>query len=140
MTDNVLNLIDELQQLLDYKIVGTKQIKRIEDLIRDSIKWLTVIPEGGFSNFETFKNIWIKCGMTKYSEDELSNYIKAIEILNKSSIRVVEETSNDIDLFSLENKTTYVLGNLTDCNITKEEAELLEKVGINKFSVINEEV
>ena len=69
----------------------------------------------------------------------LDDYVKAIEILNKSSIRVVEETTNKVDLFSMEDKTTYVLGNLTDANITKEEAELLKKVGINSFTVVNRE-
>lgn len=69
----------------------------------------------------------------------LDDYVKAIEILNKSSIRVVEETTNKVDLFDMDNKTTYVLGNLTDANITKEEAELLKKVGINSFTVVNRE-
>lgn len=69
----------------------------------------------------------------------LDDYVKAIEILNKSSIRVVEETTNKVNLFDMDNKTTYVLGNLTDANITKEEAELLKKVGINSFSVVNRE-
>lgn len=69
----------------------------------------------------------------------LDDYAKAIEILNKSSIRVVEETTNKVNLFDMDNKTTYVLGNLTDANITKEEAELLKKVGINSFTVVNRE-
>ena len=69
----------------------------------------------------------------------LDDYVKAIEILNKSSIRVVEETTNKVNLFDMDNKTTYVLGNLTDANITKEEAELLKRVGINSFSVVNRE-
>ena len=69
----------------------------------------------------------------------LDDYIRAIEILNKSSIRVVEETTNKVNLFDMDNKTTYVLGNLTDANITKEEAELLKKVGINSFTVVNRE-
>lgn len=139
MVGNVLNLIDELQQLLDYKIVGTKQTTRIESLIREAIEVISVIPTGGISNFDTFKEIWLKAGMTKYSDDELANYIKAIEILNNASVRVVEETSDQVDLFSIDNKTTYVLGNLTDANITKEQADLLIKVGINHFSVVNRE-
>lgn len=69
----------------------------------------------------------------------LDDYVKAIEILNKYSIRVVEETTNKVNLFDMEDKTTYVLGNLTDANITKEEAELLKKVGINSFTVVNRE-
>lgn len=69
----------------------------------------------------------------------LDDYAKAIEILNRSSIRVVEETTNKVDLFDMDNKTTYVLGNLTDANITKEEFELLKRVGINSFSVVNRE-
>ena len=69
----------------------------------------------------------------------LDDYVKAIEILNRSSIRVVEETTNKVNLFDMDNKTTYVLGNLTDANITKEEAELLKRVGINSFSVVNRE-
>ena len=69
----------------------------------------------------------------------LDDYVKAIKILNKSSIRVVEETTNKVNLFDMDNKTTYVLGNLTDANITKEEAELLKKVGINSFTVVNRE-
>lgn len=139
MVGNILNLIDELQQLLDYKIVGTNQTYRIENLIRDAIEVLTIISSGGISNFDTFKEIWLKCGMTKYSDDELANYIKAIGILNDSSVRVVEETSNKVDLFSLEDKTTYVLGNLADANITKDQAEILKKVGLNNFTVVNRE-
>ena len=139
MVYNILNLIDELQQLIDFKIVGTKQINRVENLIKEAIEVIKVIPTGGVSHFDTFKEIWLKAGMMKYSDDELANYIKAIEILNKASIRVVEESSNKVDLFSLDDKTTYVLGNLTDCNISKEEAEILEKVGINKFTVVNRE-
>lgn len=139
MVFNVLNLIDELQQLLDYKIVGTKQISRVENLIRDAIEVISVIPTGGISDFDTFKKIWLKCGMTKYSDDELANYVKAISILNNSSIRVVEETTNKVDLFNMEDKTTYVLGNLADANITKDEAEILKKIGINTFSVVNRE-
>ena len=138
MVQNVLNLIDELQQLLDYDVVGGQKY-RIENLIRDAIEVLKVIPTGGISHFDTFKDIWLKCGYTKYTDDELANYVKAVEILNKSSIRVVEETSNKVDLFDMEDKTTYVLGNLTDANITKEEAELLKKVGINSFTVVNRE-
>ena len=69
----------------------------------------------------------------------LDDYVKAIEILNRSSIRVVEETTNKVNLFDMDNKTTYVLGNLADANITKEEAELLKRVGINSFSVVNRE-
>lgn len=139
MVDNILNLIDELEQLLDFKIVGTKQISRVENLIKDAIEVLEVIPTGGISDFDTFKKIWLKCGMTKYSDDELANYVKAINIMNEASIRVVEETNNNVDLFDMEDKTTYVLGNLTDANITKEQAELLEKVGINKITVVNRE-
>ena len=136
---NILNLLDELQQLLDYKIVGSKKISRIENLIKDSIEVLEIIPTGGISDFETFKKIWLKCGMNRYSDDELANYVKAVNILNNSSIRVVEETSNKIDLFDMEEKTTYVLGNLADANITKDEAEILKKVGINNFVVVNKE-
>ena len=73
------------------------------------------------------------------SKPLLDDYVKAIEILNRSSIRVVEETTNKVNLFDMDNKTTYVLGNLTDANITKEEAELLKRVGINSFSVVNRE-
>lgn len=69
----------------------------------------------------------------------LDDYVKAIEILNRSSIRVVEETTNKVDLFDMDDKTTYVLGNLTDTNISKDEAELLKRVGINSFSVVNRE-
>jgi len=139
MVYNILNLIDELQQLIDYKIVGTNQIDRVENLIKEAIEVIKVIPTGGVSHFDTFEKIWLKAGMMKYSDDELANYIKAIEILNKASIRVVEESSNKVDLFSLDDKTTYVLGNLTDCNISKEESEILEKVGINKFTIVNRE-
>lgn len=73
------------------------------------------------------------------SKPLLDDYVKAIEILNRSSIRVVEETTNKVNLFDMDNKTTYVLGNLTDANITKEEAELLKRIGINSFSVVNRE-
>ena len=139
MVGNILNLIDELEQLLNFKIVGTKQVSRVENLIKDAIEVLEVIPTGGISDFDTFKKIWLKCGMTKYSDDELANYVKAINIMNEASIRVVEETNNNVDLFDMEDKTTYVLGNLTDANITKEQAELLEKVGINKITVVNRE-
>ena len=139
MVDNVLNLLDELQQLLDYKIVGTNQISRIENLIKDAIEVIEVIPTGGISNFEIFKEIWLKCGMTKYTDDELANYIRAIQILNDSSIRVVSETTNKVDLFDMEDKTTYVLANLTDANITKEQYELLVKIGLNHFEVVNRE-
>lgn len=140
MVNNLMNLLDELHQLLDYKIIGTNQTQRIESLIKDAIEVIEVIPTGGISLFDTFKEIWLKCGMTKYSDDELANYIKAISILNESSIRVVEETSNKVDLFDMEDKTTYVLANLTDANITKDQAEILEKVGINKITVVNSEV
>jgi hypothetical protein len=139
MFGNLLKLIDELQQLLDYKIVGTNQISRVENLIKDAIEVISVIPTGGISNFDTFKEIWLKCGMNKYSEDELANYVKAINILNNSSIRVVEETIDKVDLFSMDDKTTYVLGNLADANISKDEAEILKKVGINNFVVVNRE-
>ncbi len=139
MYNNILNLIDELQQLIDYKIVGTKQTHRIESLIKEAIEVLAIIPTGGISDLETFKKIWLKCGMTKYSEDELANYVKAINIMNEASIRVVEESSNKIDLFSMEDKTTYCLGNISDCYITKEKAEILEKVGIEFVSVVNRE-
>lgn len=139
MYNNILNLIDELQQLIDYKIVGTKQTHRIESLIKEAIDVLEIIPTGGISDLETFKKIWLKCGMTKYNEDELANYVKTINIMNEASIRVVEETSNKIDLFSMEDKTTYILGNITDASITKDEAELLKKVGINSFVVVNRE-
>ena len=138
MINNVLTLIDELQQLLDYDVVGGQKY-RIENLIKDAIDVLKIIPTGGISHFDTFKEIWLKCGMTKYSDDELANYVKAIEILNKSSIRVVEESIDNVDLFSMNDKTTYVLGNLADANITKEEYDLLVKVGINHFEVINKE-
>ena len=139
MVDNILNLIDELEQLIDFKIVGTKQISRIENLIKDAIEVLEVIPTGGISDFKTFKDIWLKCGMTKYSNDELANYVKAINIMNEATIRVIEETTNKVDLFDMDDKTTYVLGNLTDANISKDKAELLKKVGINSFSVVNRE-
>ena len=140
MVNNLMNLLDELHQLLDYKIIGTNQTQRIESLIKDAIEVIEVIPTGGISLFDTFKEIWLKCGMNKYSDDELANYVKAISILNESSIRVVEETSNKVDLFDMEDKTTYVLANLTDANITKDQAEILEKVGINKITVVNSEV
>lgn len=139
MYNNILNLIDEMKQLLDYKIVGTKQTHRIESLIKEAIDVLEIIPTGGISDLETFKKIWLKCGMTKYDNDELANYIKAINLMNEATIRVVEESSNKIDLFSMEDKTTYCLGNIADCYITKEQAELLEKVGINKIEVVNRE-
>jgi len=138
MFGNILNLIDELQQLLDYDvIVGQKY--RVENLIKEAIEVLKVIPTGGISHFDTFKDLWLKCGYTKYTDDELANYIKAVEILNNSTIRVVEETNNKVDLFNMNDKTTYVLGNLTDTNITQEQAELLKKIGINSFTVVNEE-
>lgn len=138
MFGNILNLIDELQQLLDYDvIVGQKY--RVENLIKEAIEVLKVIPTGGISHFDTFKDLWLKCGYTKYTDDELANYIKAVEILNNSTIRVVEETTNKVDLFNMNDKTTYVLGNLTDTNITQEQAELLKKIGINSFTVVNEE-
>lgn len=139
MYNNILNLIDELQQLIDYKIVGTKQTHRIESLIKEVIDVLEIIPTGGISDLETFKKIWLKCGMTKYDEDELANYVKAINIMNEATIRIVEETSNKIDLFSMEDKTTYCLGNISDCYITKDQAEILEKVGIEVVSVVNKE-
>lgn len=140
MVFNILNLLDELQQLLDYDIIiNIPQKHRVESLIKDAIEVIKVIPTGGISHFETFKKIWLKAGMSGYSDDELANYIKAIEILNNASIRVVEESSNKVDLFSLDNKTTYVLGNLTDSNITKDQADLLVKIGINHFSVVNRE-
>jgi len=131
MVDNVLNLIEELQQLLDYKIVGTKQISRVESLIRDAIEVISVIPTGGISNFETFKDIWLKCGYTKYTDDELANYVKAIALMNECTIRVVVERKRNTDLFDMDNDTTYTLGNLSDAFITKDQAELLEKVGID---------
>ena len=136
MVGNILNLIDELQQLLDYDVVGGQKY-RIENLIKDAIEVLKVIPTGGISHFDTFKEIWLKCGYTKYTDDELANYVKAVEILNKSSIRVVEETTNKVDLFDMEDKTTYVLGNLADANISQDEAEILKKIGINTFTVVN---
>ena len=131
MFGNIVKLIDELKQLLDYKIVGTKQISRVENLIKDAIEVLEVIPTGGISNFETFKEIWLKCGMTKYSNDELANYVKAIALMNECTIRVVVERKRNTDLFDFDNNTTYTLGNLADAFITKEQAELLEKVGID---------
>lgn len=139
MYNNILNLIDELKQLIDYKIVGTKQIQRIESLIKEAIEVLAIIPTGGISDITTFKKIWLKCGMTKYDEDELANYVKAINIMNEATIRVVEETNNKIDLFSMEDETTYCLGNIADCYITKDQAEILEKVGIEVVSVVNRE-
>jgi len=138
MFGNILNLIDELQQLLDYDVIGGQKY-RIEKLIKEAIEVLKVIPTGGISHFDTFKDLWLKCGYTKYSDDELANYVKAVEILNNSTIRVVEETTNKVDLFNMNDKTTYVLGNLTDTNITQEQAELLKKIGINSFTVVNEE-
>ena len=135
---NIINLIDELQQLLDYDvIIGQKN--RIESLIKDAIEVLTVIPTGGISHFDTFKKMWLNCGYTKYDDDVLANYVRAVEILNNSTIRVVEETTDKVDLFDMEDKTTYVVGNLTDTNITQEEAELLKKIGINSFCVVNKE-
>lgn len=136
MVGNILNLIDELQQLLDYDVIGGQKY-RIENLIKDAIEVIKVIPTGGISHFDTFKEIWLKCGMTKYSDDELANYVKAVEILNKFSIRVVEETTNKVDLFDMDNKTTYILGNLADANISQDEAEILKKIGINSFVVVN---
>ena len=136
MVCNILNLIDELQQLLDYDVVGGQKY-RIENLIKDAIEVLEIIPSGGISHFDTFKKIWLKCGMTRYSDDELANYVKAVEILNRSSIRVVEETTNKVDLFNMDDKTTYILGNLTDANISQDEAEILKKIGINTFTVVN---
>lgn len=70
---------------------------------------------------------------------ELENYQSTIPLLNEASIRVVEESTNKIDLFNMEDKTTYCLGNISDCYITKEQAELLEKVGITKIVVVNRE-
>ena len=138
MVFNILNLIDELQQLLDYDVViGQKQ--RIESLIKDAIEVLEVIPTGGITHFDTFKKMWINCGYTKYDDDVLANYVRAVEILNNSTIRVVEETTDKVDLFDMEDKTTYVVGNLTDTNITQEQAELLKKIGINSFCVVNKE-
>lgn len=136
MVGNILNLIDELQQLLDYDVIGGQKY-RIENLIKDAIEVIKVIPTGGISHFDTFKDIWLKCGYTKYTDDELANYVKAVEILNKSSIRVVEETTNKVDLFDMDNKTTYILGNLVDANISQDEAEILKKIGINSFVVVN---
>ena len=140
MINNVLNLIDELKQLIDYEVVDTYRIKKV---VSEAIRWLSVIPEGGISQFESFHSCWIEEGYDpswKF-ENQLSirDYYKVIEILNRSSIRVVEETTNKVNLFDMDNKTTYVLGNLTDANITKEESELLKRVGINSFSVVNRE-
>ena len=70
---------------------------------------------------------------------ELEDYQSAIPLMNEASIRVVEETTNKIDFFSMEDKTTYCLGNISDCYITKEQAELLEKIGIDKVEVVNRE-
>ena len=131
-----MNLLDELQQLLDYKIVGTNQISRIESLIRDAIEVIKVIPTGGIVHFDTFKEIWIKCGMTKYSDDELANYVKAIALMNECTIRVVVERKRNTDLFDMDNNTTYTLGNLADAFITKDQAELLEKVGLDVIEVL----
>jgi len=136
MVNNVMNLLDELQQLLDYKIVGTNQISRIESLIRDAIEVIKVIPTGGIVHFDTFKEIWIKCGMTKYSDDELANYVKAIALMNECTIRVVVERKRNTDLFDMDNNTTYTLGNLADAFITKDQAELLEKVGLDVIEVL----
>lgn len=140
---NVLNLLDELKQLLDYKIVGTNQTTRIENLIKDAIEWLKVIPEGGVSHFNSFHQCWINEGYDPSwkldNQMSMREYYKVIEILNDASIRVVEETIDKVDLFSMEDKTTYVLGNLADANISKEDAELLKKVGINTFTVVNRE-
>ena len=136
MVNNVMNLLDELQQLLDYKIVDTNQISRIESLIRDAIEVISVIPTGGISQFDTFKEIWLKCGMTKYSDDELANYVKAIALMNECTIRVVVERKRNTDLFDMDNNTTYTLGNLADAFITKDQAELLEKVGLDVIEVL----
>ena len=138
--NNVLNLIDELQQLIDYKVIDTYRIRKV---VSEAIRWLNVIPEGGVSYFESFHSCWIKEGYDpswKF-ENQLSirDYYKVIEILNESSIRVVEETTNKVDLFDMDDKTTYVLGNLADANITKEQYDLLVKVGINHFEVVNKE-
>ncbi len=130
MVDNILNLIDELQQLLDYDVVGGQKY-RIENLIKDAIEVLKVIPTGGISHFDTFKEIWLKCGYTKYTDDELANYVKAIALMNECTIRVVVERKRNTDLFDMDNDTTYTLGNLSDAFITKDQAELLEKVGID---------
>lgn len=138
MVFNILNLIDELQQLLDYDVIGGQKT-RIESLIKDAIEVLKVIPTGGIAHFDTFKKMWLNCGYTKYDDDVLANYVRAVEILNNSTIRVVEETTDKVDLFDMEDKTTYVVGNLTDTNITQEEAELLKKIGINSFCVVNKE-
>ena len=140
MINNVLNLIDELQQLIDYKVTDTYRIKKV---VSEAIRWLKVIPEGGVSHFESFHSCWIKEGYDpswKF-ENQLSmrDYYKVIEILNESSIRVVEETTNKVNLFDMDDKTTYVLGNLADANITKEQYDLLVKVGINHFEVVNKE-
>lgn len=137
---NVLNLLDELQQLLDYKIVGTNQTTRIENLIKDAIEWLKVIPEGGVSHFNSFHQCWINEGYDPSwkldNQMSMREYYKVIEILNDSSIRVVEEINPKRDLFT-EKTTNYILGNLTDANITEEQFILLTKVGINKITVVN---
>ena len=140
MINNVLNLIEKLQQLIDYEVVDTYRIKEV---VSEAIRWLKVIPEGGVSYFESFHSCWITEGYDpswKF-ENQLStrDYYKVIEILNESSIRVIEETVDKVDLFDMESKTTYVLGNLADANITKEQYDLLVKVGLNHFEVVNKE-
>ena len=73
MVGNILNLIDELQQLLDYDVIGGQKY-RIENLIKDAIEVIKVIPTGGISHFDTFKDIWSKCGYTKYTDDAFCGY------------------------------------------------------------------
>ena len=67
---------------------------------------------------------------------ELEDYRKAIALMNECTIRVVVERKRNIVLFDFDNNTTYTLGNLSDAFITKDQAELLEKVGIDVIEVL----
>lgn len=136
-------VMDELQNLKRKLKEDFKVPSIFLEVLDDAYEFIKVVPEGGINSYEAFKQCWINEGYDpSYKfENNLSmrEYYKVIEILNEASIRVVEETNNNVDLFDMEDKTTYVLGNLTDANITKEQAELLEKVGINKITVVNRE-
>ena len=140
MINNVLNLIDELQQLIDYEVVDTYRIKKV---VSEAIRWLRVIPEGGVSYFESFHSCWIKEGYDpswKF-ENQLSirDYYKVIEILNESKTKIIHAPflleRNGIDeIKSITTEDAYAYYNRMMLLYDKYKDVSLLKYG---FSVIN---
>lgn len=133
VTNTILKVIEELEiskEKLKISGWGNEWYQSIDD----AIEILSIIPQNGINNFSIFKKIMNDCNYTSYDKDELLKYVLAVNILNEATIRIVCETEKEDTLFD---EPKYVVGNISDCYITKEQYEVLKAVGFDEIEVCN---